>query len=79
MDKYDVKYLKLDLVVVLLEVKLLDLPLEILQMVPQLIEGLEEGLTSLVDDVNPSVKIGQETLQMFQLRQALLVLLHQPL
>ena len=51
----------------LLEVKLLDLPLEILQMVPQLIEGLEEGLTSLVDDVNPSVKVGQEALQMFQL------------
>lgn len=72
-------FIKLNLVVVLLEVKLLDLPLEILQMVPQLIEGLEEGLTSLVDDVNPSVKIGQETLQMFQLRQALLVLLHQPL
>jgi hypothetical protein len=67
-----------DLVVVLLEVELLDLPLEIFQVVPQLVEDLEEGLAALVDDVDPAVEVGQQALQVLQLRQALLVLTHEP-
>lgn len=57
---------KSHLIIVLLEVELLDLPLEIFQMTSELVEGLEEGLPALMDDVDPAVKISKESLQVLK-------------
>ena len=62
----------------LLQVKLFDLPLQIFQMIPEFVESFEESLATFVDDVDPSVEIGQKSLQMFELRQTLFVLANKP-
>jgi hypothetical protein len=46
--------------------------------VPELVEGLEESLTPLMDDIYPTVEVNQKAFEVFQLRQTFLVLLDKP-
>ena len=59
-------------------VQLPDLPLYVFQVLPQLPKGVVHGLAPLVDEVDPPVHVGDHVLQVLQLGDALLVLVHQP-
>ena len=66
------------LVVVVLPVDLPDPALDVLQVLPQLVEGVVHGLAALVDEVDPPVQVADHVLQVFQLLDAFLVLRDQP-
>ena len=61
-----------------LPVQLANLPLDVLQVLPQLVEGVVHGLAALVDQVDPAVQVADRVLQVLQLLHALLVLRDQP-
>ena len=62
----------------LLQMKFFDLSLKIFKMLSKFVEGLEEGLTPLVDDVDPAVEVGEQPLQVLKLGQTLFVFSNKP-
>lgn len=67
-----------DLVVVILPVELPDLSLDVLQVLPQLVEGMVHGLATLMDQVDPSMQVADHVLQVFQLLYTFFVLCYEP-
>lgn len=59
--------------------QLLDPALDVLQVLPELAEGLVHGGAAVVHQVDPAVHVPDHGLQVLQLGHALLVLLDQPL
>ena len=62
----------------LLQMKFFDLSLKIFKMLAKFVEGLEEGLTPLVDDVDPAVEVSEQPLQVLKLGQTLFVFPNKP-